>query len=29
MNSLVVCRFDFEVLQLAFSELFAFASCAL
>jgi len=24
MNSLVACRFDFEVLQLAFTELFAF-----
>jgi len=26
MNSLVACRFDFEVLQLAFTESFAFAS---
>jgi len=27
MNSLVACRFDFEVLQLACTELFSFASC--
>jgi len=26
MNSLVACRFDFEVLQLHFTELFVFAS---